>query len=412
MEKQKKSVIGNKRNGEKPSASATKGRSHSKNASFDNRQPQRTRPQKSKTQSTHPTKAQPHRNSSSINRKQRKRKKKKSFFKKTLIFLLILLLGSTAYAASVIKFSNLNKDLSNKASKYNISSSASNMALNHRIVNIAIFGVDGRSDVEGDRSDSMMIASADFEHNKIKVTSLMRDTYVYINKDTDYDKLNSAYAIGGPDLALKVINQNFDTAITDYVTIDFTSMVEMVNAVGGVTINIGSDDELYWINQYLMDVNDKVKTSSPDVPGTGDQILDGSQALSYCRVRYVGNGDFDRTERQRKVFEQVLQKAMDLNPLAQYNLLNKVMPYTKTSLSFNEILKYAGNAMLMKGHEIQQMRVPTDQYVETGMLYDVSYVFPVTLVDNIKALYQFIYEADYTPSSGAQGISRDIEDVW
>ncbi|MEG0377357.1 MAG: LCP family protein [Eubacterium sp.] len=115
------------------------------------------------------------------------------------------------------------------------------MALKHRIVNIAIFGVDGREDVEGDRSDSMMIASADFEHSKIKVTSLMRDSYVYINKETEYDKLNSAYAIGGPELALKTINQNFDTAITDYVTIDFTSMVEMVNAVGGVTINIESE---------------------------------------------------------------------------------------------------------------------------------------------------------------------------
>ncbi|MEG0377356.1 MAG: LCP family protein [Eubacterium sp.] len=160
------------------------------------------------------------------------------------------------------------------------------------------------------------------------------------------------------------------------------------------------------------DVNDKVKTSSPDVPGIGNQVLDGSQALSYCRIRYVGNGDFDRTERQRKVFEQVLQKAMDLNPVAQYNLLNKVMPYVETSLSFNELLKYAGNAMLMKGHEIQQSRIPDDQYVETGMLYDVSYVFPVTLVDNIKALYQFIYEEDYTPSERAQEISDEIEEVW
>ena len=153
----------------------------------------------------------------------------------------MLLIGAGAYAATIIKFGNLNKDLTGKVSQYNISSNAANMALNHRIVNVAIFGVDGRDDVDGSRSDSMMIASADFEHNKLKITSLMRDTYVYINKDYGYDKLNAAYSFGGPELALKTINQNFDTAITDYVTIDFTAMVAMVNAVGGVTIDIENE---------------------------------------------------------------------------------------------------------------------------------------------------------------------------
>lgn len=412
MEQQNKSVIGKRKNGQTPSSPSNKRRPQPSGRP----QTSRARPNANeRLNSKRPTR-------SSQNQMQSrrgpsapppiKRKKKKSFFKKTLIFVLVLLICTTAAAAAIVKFGNLNKDLTNKASKYSVSSNAANMALNHRIVNIAIFGVDGREDVDGSRSDSMMIASADFEHSKLKITSLMRDSYVYINKEYGYDKLNAAYSFGGPDLALKTINQNFDTAITDYVTIDFTAMVAMVNAVGGVTINIESEDELYWINQYLMDVNDKVKTNSPDVAGTGSQVLDGSQALAYCRVRYVGNGDFDRTLRQRKVFEQVLQKGMDLNPIAQYNLLMQTMPYVETSLSMTEILKYAGNTMFMGGHEILQKQIPTEGFVDTGMLDGVSYVFPVTLVDNIKQWYQFVYEANYTPSGTAEEISDEIESSW
>lgn len=342
----------------------------------------------------------------------KKRKPKKPLGKRLLKLLVILLIAAAAFTFYNVKFANLNSDLRSKAAKYNISDNAAEMASKHRIVNIAVFGVDAREDVEGSRSDSIMIASADFEHGSIKVTSLMRDNYSYINDEYGYDKLNAAYSLGGADLALKTINQNFDTAITDYVTIDFSAMVEMVNAVGGVTINIETEDELYWINQYLMDVNDKVKSNSPDVPGTGSQLLDGSQALAYCRVRYVGNGDFDRTQRQRAVFEQVLSKAMQLNPIAQYRLMMKVLPYTETSLSTSELIEYATNAMFMKGHEIKQMRLPTDGLVDTGMLDGVSYVFPYTLTENIEAWYQFVYETSYTPSDTAQNISDEISYIW
>ncbi len=337
-----------------------------------------------------------------------------STFKKRLIFvLLFLLIGGIAYAFFAIT-GNLNRDLNGvNLSKYGISSEAAAVAKDHRIVNVLVFGVDGRDDVDGDRSDSTMIASADFEHGNIKISSLMRDTYVYIDSEDDFDKLNAAYSIGGAEAAMKAVNTNFDMAITDYVSVDFTCMIAMVNAVGGVSVDIGSEDEMYWVNQYIMDVNEKQPdTNSEFLTSTGTQVLDGNQALAYCRVRYVGNGDFDRTQRQRTVFEQVINKALALNPVAQYSLLQRVMPYVQTSLSFNEILKYAGNAMLMRDHTILQQQVPDAQYVETGDLGGTSYVFPITLVDNIKVLYQFIYETAYTPSDTAQEISNTIESVW
>lgn len=438
MDNHRKSVIGNRRNGAKP----TGGNSNQRPAQRRPRSSQPSnRPQASNGQPRRPQNRQtppntqqrrPNRPNPVPYQQQHRRtvlpqtqyagggdgaslppqKKKHPILKRLLIFVIVAIFILSSLAFALIRFGNLNSDLRFNAGRYNISDNAAAMALNHRIVNIAVFGIDAREDVEGERSDSMMIVSADFEHNKVKVTSLMRDTYVYINEDYGYDKLNAAYSLGGPELALQTINQNFDTAITDYVTIDFTSMVEMVNAVGGVTIDITSEDELYWVNQYLMDVNDKVGTSSPFLTATGSQTLDGSQALAYCRVRYVGNGDYERTQRQRNVLEQVMTKAMALNPIQQYNLLRSVMPYIETSLSFTELLKYAGNALMMDSKAIEQFRLPTDTYVGEGYIDGVSYVFPNTLVDNIEALYDFIYETSYTPSSRAVEISSDIDSAW
>ncbi len=343
-------------------------------------------------------------------------RRKKRGFKNALIkflrtvFLLIIFIIATAFAANAFFLGNVTSDLKGSLSQYSISKEAAAFASQHKIVNVAVFGVDGRDDVEGDRTDTIMIATADYEHSKVKVTSLMRDTYVYINDKYEYDKLNAAYAYGGPTLALQTINQNFDTTITDYVTIDFNAMVSMVNAVGGVTINIKSEDELDWVNQYLMDVNEKVNTGSPDLEETGSQLVDGSQALAYCRVRYVGDGDFERTLRQREVFEQVLSKALDLDLKDQYNLLMSTLPYVKTSLSTTEMIKYGLNLALMPSKNIEQNRFPADELISLDTLNGVSYVIPDTLVENIEALYQFIYETAYSPSNNATQISDDIND--
>ncbi|AFA47058.1 LCP family protein [Acetobacterium woodii] len=348
-------------------------------------------------------------NVSAVRRKKRGFKNGLIKFLRT-IFLIIIFLIATAFAANAFFLGNVTSDLKGNLSQYGINKEAAAFASQHKIVNVAVFGVDGRDDVEGDRTDTIMIATADYEHSKVKITSLMRDTYVYINDKYKYDKLNAAYAYGGPNLALQTINQNFDTTITDYITIDFNAMVSMVNAVGGVTINIKSEDELDWVNQYLMDVNEKVNTGSPDLEETGSQLVDGSQALAYCRVRYVGDGDFDRTLRQREVFEQVLSKALDLDLKDQYNLLMATLPYVKTSLSTTEMIKYALNLALMPSKDIEQSRFPADKFVSLDNIDGVSYVIPNTLVENIKALYQFIYETAYNPSNKATQISDDIDD--
>lgn len=343
----------------------------------------------------------------------KKKKKSTGFMKKFLrtILLIIIFLIVTAFAVNAFFLGNVTSDLKGNLSKYGISDEAASFAKQHKIVNVAVFGVDGRDDVDGDRTDTIMVATADYEHSKVKVASLMRDAYVYIDKKYGYDKLNAAYAYGGPDLALQTINQNFDTTITDYVTIDFSAMVSMVNAVGGVTIDIETEEELDWVNEYLMDVNEKVETGSPFLEETGSQLVDGSQALAYCRVRYVGDGDFDRTLRQRVVFEQVLSKALDLDLQAQYNLVMATLPYVETSLSTMEMFKYGTNLALMPSKDIEQSRFPTDDLISLDMLDGVSYVVPNTLAENIEAFYLFIYETAYTPSDAAMEISDEIKDA-
>ncbi len=340
------------------------------------------------------------------------RHRKNSFlkgFSKSLIIGLVILVVS-GVLINTLFLSNVTAGLSRNHNAYGISKTAAAFAKDHKIVNIAVFGVDGRDDVDGERTDTIMIATADYEHDKIKVSSLMRDTHVYINEKYKFDKLNSAYAYGGADLALKTINQNFDTAITDYITIDFTAMVAMVNAVGGVTIDIESYDELEWVNAYLDDVNEKVETGTPHLEDTGSQLVDGSQALAYCRVRYVGDGDFDRTLRQRIVFEQALSKALSLKPTDQLTLLKESLPYVDTSLTTLEFVKYGINFMLMPSREIAQSRFPTDEFMILDYLGDISYIIPDELVDNVEALYEFIYETDYTPSPEALEISESIDD--
>ena len=401
MNNEKRSVIKNKRN---PSSKKTSTRNSKQNT-----RPRRTVKAEYKSTSQK-EKTKPVILPSSL---PKKRKKSRGLMKRFIraVLLIIIFLMASGFAVNAFFLGNVTSNLSGNLSRYGISDEAASFAKQHKIVNVAVFGVDGRDDVEGERTDTIMIATADYEHSKVKVTSLMRDTYIYINPKYDYDKLNAAYAYGGPSLALQTINQNFDTTITDYITIDFNAMVSMVNAVGGVTIDIETEEELDWVNEYLMDVNEKVETGSPFLEETGPQLVDGSQALSYCRVRYVGDGDFDRTLRQRVVFEQVLSKALNLDLKEQYNLVMTTLPYVKTSLGTLEIIKYGANLALMPSKDIEQSRFPADELISLDMLDGVSYVVPDTLVENIEALYQFIYETAYTPSKTATTISDEIKDT-
>jgi LCP family protein required for cell wall assembly len=296
------------------------------------------------------------------------------------------------------------------SSSKGITFSAAAEASGKRIYNVALFGIDARSDVEGARSDSMMIVSSDNKHKKIKATSLMRDTYVSI-PGHGYGKLNSAYAYGGPSLAVKAINTNFDTAITDYIVINFNGTIAMVNAVGGVNVTLSSD-EVSVLNDYVDNINRTNGTNAKHVTGSGSKHLNGVQALAYSRIRYVGNGDFGRTQRQRTVMQKVIKKGEKMSLIKQYKLYKTMKPYIKTNMSNFKMFKFIFNLALIHNSKLQQQQIPDANALNLGYLQGQSYIFPTSLSDNVQTLHKFIYEHSYTPSEKCQEISDHIDSVW
>jgi LCP family protein required for cell wall assembly len=353
-------------------------------------------------------------------------KRRPSFFKahrRGLLAFFLVLIAALGVGYFLL---TRTKPLVFASDKYDISSEAAAQARRHRISNVLLLGTDGRNNVDGARSDTIMILSGDFEHSSLKISSILRDSYVAI-PGHGYGKLNAAYSYGsagsatedqkiknGAALALKTVNRNFDTAMTDYVVVDFTCVINMVNAVGGVKVDLKSEAERESLNANVADINANVSghAASGPVAGTGTQKLNGVQALAYARIRHVGNGDFERTQRQRAVLNQVFAKAKKLSLIKQYKLYKAVKPYIHTSMSGREIFKYLFNVALHRGAGIEQQQIPDSSLTAVGMLRGVSYVFPKTLENNIITLHSFIYEEDYTPSDTAAGISAHIQNVW
>ena len=289
--------------------------------------------------------------------------------------------------------------------------------LSEDTINIALFGIDGRDEVEGDRSDTIMIASVNFKEGSIKIVSVMRDLLVEIpesdKNDTTYEKINAAYQYGGPQLAVKTLNQNFDLNIRDYVVVNFDCLVDVVDALGGVDVNIANEDVLDWTNQFVGHVNYILNRSDPAIAGTGPQHLTGVQALAYCRNRY-SDSDYKRTERQREVVEQIANKAFNIDLLTGINLMGKVYPYVTTSLSLQEMTAYARAFMTLENKQFIDFRVPTDQLLAEETIDGVWYMLPNSLADNAVVLHKFLYgaEADsFTPSERLMEISEYIAGI-
>ena len=275
---------------------------------------------------------------------------------KILMIFLILILGIVGLIGGVI-WALFNKVDVVNFDKFDL---GANIYLNDEfdyIRNIALFGVD-QADGEGGRSDAMMIATIDKKNKKLKLTSLMRDSYVQIPGHGG-NKLNAAYAFGEEALVIKTINKNFSLNIEDFVTVDFSSLPKIVDKVGGVDIEIDSA-EIKHLNNYISDLNSRTGTNSPYIDTTGIHRLNGVQAMAYCRIRYTAGDDFKRTERQREVLEQILNNLFDLSTLKYPGLLNTVFPMVKTSLSMGDIMGM-GKDILFIGNNLEQNRFPTDQ---------------------------------------------------
>lgn len=262
------------------------------------------------------------------------------------------------------------------------------------ITNIAIFGIDEPKGTAG-RSDTIMIATIDTNNNTLKLTSIMRDSYVNI-PGYGMNKINAAYAFGGPQLALRTINEDFHMNIKYYVAENFTSLPRLVNMLGGITVNINAD-EIKAMKAPLWQLNQIYHTNVPYIEQTGEQHLNGLQALAYCRIRHYTGGDYARTYRQRAVMQQLYTKIKAL-PMTEYpKLLDEMLPTVQTNLSNSEIISLGTEILKMNTNTIEQARLPlnNDSY---GKIINGEWFLVFDQAKTNQELYDFIFENKKLPN--------------
>ena len=233
------------------------------------------------------------------------------------------------------------------------------------VTNILLVGTDGRTrGNKQTRSDAMIVISINRNTKKVIMTSFMRDIYVAIpNKEDNHNRLNTAFAQGGPDLLFKTLKKNFGIKIEKYVHIDFYNFMDLVDAVGGVDLVV-DQGELNVINlYYLPQLNTALglPTNTDFIYGSPGLVhMNGKQALAYTRVRYVGQGDFERTERQRRVLTQIMDKAKTLSVSEMNRLLDVVLPLISTNLTQGEVMSLIVNSPEYLSYDLESYRIPID----------------------------------------------------
>ncbi len=279
--------------------------------------------------------------------------------------------------------------------------------------NIALFAVDSRKGKlgKGQRTDTIMIASINQDTGDVKLCSVYRDTYLNLGNDK-YNKANAAYAQGGPEQALNMLNWNFDMNITEYITVGFDALIEVIDALGGVQIDV-AENEINDLNNYqrsmfVEDENDPLNENIVKVTEPGLQTLNGLQATAYCRIRYVGD-DYGRTERQRKVLMACMDKAKQASPTTLVEILNSAIDDVSTNLDLGEMASILQD---VNSYQIvAQDGVPFESNRSTGNIGSKGdCVVPLDLTDNVTMLHEFLFGVEnYAPSEQVQEYSEKIK---
>lgn len=285
----------------------------------------------------------------------------------------------------------------------------------------ALFGIDRRThnaNYAGENSDTIIIASVNNDTKEVKLVSVYRDTLLNIGSDT-YSKANAAYAYGGAEQAISMLNTNLDLNIKDYATVDFNALTAAADALGGLDIPL-SYAEIEHMNNYCVETSEETGKSytpieKPETPPedleaiVGTYHLNGVQVTSYCRIRYTASMDMGRTERQRLVLSMLVDKAKQAGLTTLFNLMDEIFPMVTTSLTKNEILQMIPTLL---GYSLGE----TTGFPSNWKFADLSsgsVVVPVSLFDNVVELHKFLYgdSVAYTPSSAVSSYSGRIDEI-
>lgn len=238
------------------------------------------------------------------------------------------------------------------------------------VINILLLGIDGENGVRnGGNSDSMILVSVNKKTEKITMVSFMRDsrTYFEANGKSYWSKANAAFARGGAKATVKMIENNYKIDIDYYVAVDFTTFSDLVDALGGVTLEIEEYEQ-----KYINRTTTKIKK----IPNYGTVTLDGDQALVYCRIRKSdADSDVSRTRRQRNFISALIKSAKGAT-LDQLNgAVDAVLPHLHTDCSKTKVLSFAGQALTQgwMNYEIVQVTMPDEETRADANINGVSY---------------------------------------
>lgn len=239
------------------------------------------------------------------------------------------------------------------------------------IINILLIGQDRRAGEGRSRSDAMILCTINKSAKTLTMSSFMRDMYVQIPGYRD-NRINVSYAIGGMSLLDECIEKNFGVRIDGNVEVDFSGFQKVIDLLGGVEIELTRSEANYLNERGNWDLENNAGTWSLTA---GVNKLNGSQALAYSRIRYIGNGDFGRTNRQRTVLNALMEKAKTMSITQLNNLLKEILPLLTTDLTDTEILSYAAQLLPM----LSELTVVTQQIPAEG-------AYKMTMIDGMSVL--------------------------
>lgn len=255
------------------------------------------------------------------------------------------------------------------------------------IFNVAIFGVDSRNEnAFSGRSDSIIIVSVDRANNSVKLTSILRDSYVAIEGYKN-QKITHAYALGGAELAIKTINQNFNMNITDYAAINFFRLADAIDVMGGIDIEI-TESEMKQINSEAIGGDYANYRKVELLKDYGSVHLNGDQAAIYARLRHY-DSDEVRSQRQKNVINALIVQAKKVSPTKYSEVVKTLMSLCETSLSFSEVMSFA--PMITKEIKVEAITVPGEPESPIGGNYEGAWVWRYDLAAAADRIHMFIY---------------------
>ena len=285
------------------------------------------------------------------------------------------------------------------------------------VTNIALFGVDSRAgtDTFVGRSDAVMVISVDTKHDTVKLISLLRDARVHLGDKTPneggYDKLNHAYAYGGPELAIRTLNTTYGLDIRNYVSVNLSGMAEIIDAFGGVEVEVTAE-EIEQINNNIGGLHHENPRLFNDAeqyyqgePGTAH--LNGIQAVAYGRIRNI-DSDNIRAARQQEILSALFTKLATVSAVEYPEVLSGLMPLVETSLSVGDILGLA--EILRDGFSIDTLVIPGDAVeAETGIYENGAWMWTYDPQQAADAIHTFIYEAETEPQARTAAVPNEDE---